>query len=998
MGKVKSCINLVNLSSLMTLFILVMSVGILSAQGVKGIDRVTVLYVGYSPDRELPANSLRTGGGISDERYEADMRSRMGEFEALLQKYFGKVTTVDARDYRETMSAEYDVTVFDAIPEPIRLPVNEKDPVTGKITRYEAPQYLSDRFSDAAVMIAQVAPTLGEPIRAKTDWYCMCLYGYAFEIDEAHPIFNEPLKVKIKMKKVETPPELFVYPTGRDLPPEIPMWQVQTESSKDGKGYRTGVVAHGRPFMESPDCEYISGGQCMKEITAAAIARHGNFLHWGFAASPNYMTKEAKKAFVNAIYYMSRYKKGIPILRADKNAPRPRSWVDYTVYTYSRQKYETDAEGTRQFVKMRLKDQIIAKEKVAKGEELTANEQYALNFKAYEPATWEEYIEEMRNSDQVKSFDGSVEKTIAFMEGNRPFYTGAGTLNRDAFDADAISIGIPNSDPRILDAAITMLENGTDTEKALRILVRYTIREFSSPGEWREWYEGVKEYLFFSESGGYKFYVDSYNNRELYPEEIIGLENMSVPEPDENNPVTSAAEILPTIDGNRAVVIKVKMDEGFHIYSSSMKDIPFTFFSTDIELPEGMHPFGDLRMPQERPYKGDPEIAVYEGEMIIMQKITGESNEEFSCRLAYQFCNDDYCGLPVNKVLKLNRNNRFELLIKYKQPVDDTLRLIYRDVRGEEVKTLIPVKEGKGYFAAETCHPYGAWFGSQKYRNNGWFYLEMGKVTVQLDTASFSVNVEGSSLQDEYINRYRPFRSDLNGEARRSMNDYIALRRDGLVSRDSLNYLYSEYTRLSNLRDKEYIKTYPGSYYSLSLARGMFRSSVAYKDIKEVYDLLDREMQQTEIGMQLERKVQAARATMIGNTAPEIVLNDTKGKLHKLSDYRGSYVFLDFYKWGCPPCEDLMEELKPFYADYKGKDFVILGVYHRTNDDLEKSRERWKDLLDKHSPTWTNLFDIDNKACEDYGIEAFPSSLLIDPDGKIVAYEISLKETEKIIK
>ncbi|MEE4116531.1 MAG: redoxin domain-containing protein, partial [Marinilabiliaceae bacterium] len=825
-----------------------------------------------------------------------------------------------------------------------------------------------------------------------------CLYSYAFEIEQEHPILNEPLKVKIKMKNVETPPELFVYPTGKDLPTEIPMWQVQTESSKDGKGYRTGVVAHGRPFMESPDCEYISGGQCMKEITAAAIARHGNFLHWGFAASPDYMTKEAKKAFVNAVYYMSRFKNSIPILRADKNALRSRSSVDYTVYTFSRQKYETDAEGTREFVKFRLEEQQLAREKSNRGEELDASEKRNLDFKPYEPQTWEEYIEEKRNSDLVKSYGGSIEKTIAFLQENKPYYTGAGKLDREAFDADAISLGIPNNDRRLLDAAILMLEKSTDTEKAERLLARYTVKSFSSASEWRKWFNRVENYLFFSESGGYKFFVDSYNNPELYAEEIIGLENMTVPTPDDDNPVTSAAEILPAIDGNSAVVIKVKIKEGFHVYSSALKDIPFTFFAADIKLPEGMHPFGELRMPQEKPYPGDPEIAVYEDEIILVQKIAGESDEEFECTLEYQYCNDEYCGLPVNKVLKLNRKNIFELLIQYKQAVDDTLRLTYRDVRGEEVKTLIPVKEGKGYFAAETCHPYGVWYGSQNFRANGWFYSDIGKVSVTLDTASYGVVVEGSSLQDEYSKQYRPFRNDLNLEARGYMNNYITLRREGLVSEDSITYMYNEYNRLNNLRDKEYIKTYPGSFYSLSLARNMFRSSVAFKEIKEVYDLLDQEMQQTEIGMQLERKVQAARATMIGNTAPEIVLNDTEGKLHKLSDYRGSYVFLDFYKWGCPPCEDLMEELKPFYAKYKGKDFVILGVYHRTNSDLEKSRELWKGLLDKHSPIWTNLFDIDNKACEDYGIEAFPSSLLIDPDGKIVAYEISLKEIENIIK
>ncbi|MEE4116667.1 MAG: redoxin domain-containing protein [Marinilabiliaceae bacterium] len=967
------------------------------SQEAKDIKKTSVLYVGYAPGRELPPNSLRTAAGISDDRYEEDMRSRMGEFESLLKEYFGKVETVDARDYKEALSSGFDVTIFDGLPEPIRPLIHDKDPETGKTIRYLAPQYLSDGFSDAAVFIAQAAPTLGEPIRTKTDWYCMCLYSYAFEINREHPVFNQPLKVKIKMKKVETPPELFVYPTGKDLPPEIPMWQVQTESSKDGKGYRTGVVAHGRPFMEAPDCEYISGGQCMKEITAAAIARHGNFLHWGFAASPNYMTKEAKKAFVNAVYYMTKFKNRIPILRAEEQAPRSRSSVDYTIYTFSKEKYETDAESTRKFVKIRLEDQKIAKEKVAKGEELTATEKYALNFNAYEPETLEEYLEEKRNSDLVKRFGGSVEKTIAFLEENRPYFTGAFTLNREAFDIDAISLGIANNDTRILDAAIAMLEKGTDTEKALRILQRYTIKEFSTPEAWRKWYEDVKDKLFFSESGGYKFYVDSYNNPELYAEEIIGLENMSVPEPDDNNPVTSAADILPTIDGNRAVVIKVKMDKGFHIYSSAIKDIPFTFFAADIKLPEGMLPFGELRMPQEKPYPGDPEIAIFKGEIVLMQKITGESDKEIECSLEYQYCNDEYCGLPVHKTLKTNNKCVFELSVVYKQEADDILLFTYRDTEGNETKTEIKIKDGKGYFSAETCHPYWGRFNSRKYPANGGVLLDDGKITLTLDTIAYGSVVEGSALNDEYRGQYRSFRQDLNSESNKYINEYIRLRKEGTVSEDSLNLLYGEYYRYKRLREKEYIRSYPGSYYSLALARNMFHSSVAYKDIKEVYDLLSPEMQQTPIGQQLLNKVRAAKATMIGNMAPDIVLNDTEGEQIKLSDYRGSYVFLDFYKWGCPPCEDLMEALKPFHEKHKDKNLVILGIYHRTHTDLNESSELWKELLDKHSPTWTNLFDLDNKACDNYGIEAFPSSLLIDPDGRIIEYEISLRRLEEII-
>jgi len=102
-----------------------LSASISFGQSTDKLKGLKILYVGYSPERDLPQNSFRAAAGISDERFEADLHSRMGEFEALLQKYFGKVTTMDARDYKETMSAEYDVTVFDAVPTAVRPLLDE---------------------------------------------------------------------------------------------------------------------------------------------------------------------------------------------------------------------------------------------------------------------------------------------------------------------------------------------------------------------------------------------------------------------------------------------------------------------------------------------------------------------------------------------------------------------------------------------------------------------------------------------------------------------------------------------------------------------------------------------------------------------------------------------------------------------------------------------------------------------------------------------------------
>ena len=54
---------------------------------------------------------------------------------------------------------------------------------------------------------------------------------------------------------------------------------------------------------------------CAKTLDAVAIGRHGNFLRWGFSASPKYMTEEAKTVFTNAVVYISQFAGQAPIAR-----------------------------------------------------------------------------------------------------------------------------------------------------------------------------------------------------------------------------------------------------------------------------------------------------------------------------------------------------------------------------------------------------------------------------------------------------------------------------------------------------------------------------------------------------------------------------------------------------------------------------------------------------------------------------------------------------------
>jgi thiol-disulfide isomerase/thioredoxin len=64
----------------------------------------------------------------------------------------------------------------------------------------------------------------------------------------------------------------------------------------------------------------------------------------------------------------------------------------------------------------------------------------------------------------------------------------------------------------------------------------------------------------------------------------------------------------------------------------------------------------------------------------------------------------------------------------------------------------------------------------------------------------------------------------------------------------------------------------------------------------------------------------------VGEAAPEWELRDPSGAAHRLSDYRGQVVVLDFWATWCGPCIRAMPEMQRLHDLYKGKGVVILGV------------------------------------------------------------------------
>ncbi|MDE7074747.1 MAG: protein-disulfide reductase DsbD N-terminal domain-containing protein [Odoribacter sp.] len=619
-----------------------------------------VLYVGGSAD-------IQTGYGteVDPEVERKSVAERMAAFEQMLDEYFSVVKVVDGKDYRVEMSNEYDVTVFDGKLRELTPRLIERD-ASGKVVKYVPATYLPLEFDRPAVVLAEMGETIGRPIGLKTDWYCLCLDAHAHHFRAKHPIFQGPFSVKMTIEKRLTPEDAYHYAYYADapIPDSLPMWQVQTKGYITDEGFRIGMVSRPWGFEDSPDAEYISSGVCAKTLDAVAIGRHGNFLHWGFSASPKYMTEEAKTVFANAVVYISQFAGQAPIARKFNDRIATREYLKELKYLATRKSWQERLVSDEKWVKEMLEEQKQVKEKQARGEKLSDMEEQSLNFTPQPPMTYEAYLKRYQQ-EQFDRFGMDENAYIAYYDENRNcFYGGKGSYVLEV-DEDVKSLSIPNNDPRLLDKAIKLLEKGKDVEKARRILTRYTLCRFETPAEWRAWYKANKSRLFFTESGGWLFMVDTRDagvpgndysvlddEEEAAKADAAKVADASVAgisgKTDDQNPVLLAAGVAVASDGSKEVVIRMKIHPGYHTYAAVAKTDPFIATTVNIELPAGYEKAGELQRPSFKPLN-QAGTTIYEGEAVFRQKVKGSGTGQVKCTVGYQCCDAHICFPPTEK-------------------------------------------------------------------------------------------------------------------------------------------------------------------------------------------------------------------------------------------------------------------------------------------------------------------------------------------------------------
>jgi hypothetical protein len=272
-----------------------------------------------------------------------------------------------------------------------------------------------------------------------------------------HEVYSKPFKVEPQFETIKTPGNYRRYPDGDKLPDRMKVWRVQDTSNRIG-----GVVAQPYGFTDSPDAEVLAVGvNTGKQYGAVGVGRHGNVLMWGYSAPPSQMTEAGKKLFLNCICYIHKF---------DGKGPLIRTIAQHRLNTL----------------------------RLAPGAERSLQRRRKENEKSFIPFIPDDITEKFLGEPNglVQHYKDNIE--FIYMDLDRQF----------RIDNELKSLGLKsNRKIETLEKLISLLKDEKHAETARSLLTQYTNESFQSQEQWQSWFQNDKDRIFFSDVGGFKFFV-----------------------------------------------------------------------------------------------------------------------------------------------------------------------------------------------------------------------------------------------------------------------------------------------------------------------------------------------------------------------------------------------------------------------------------------------------------------------------------------------------------
>lgn len=168
--------------------------------------------------------------------------------------------------------------------------------------------------------------------------------------------------------------------------------------------------------------------------------------------------------------------------------------------------------------------------------------------------------------------------------------------------------------------------------------------------------------------------------------------------------------------------------------------------------------------------------------------------------------------------------------------------------------------------------------------------------------------------------------------------------------------------------------------------------------IQGILDALPQQLHAHAMYRELVNEIRSANLKA-GAEAPDIYGYTPEGKELSLSDFKGKYVFIDFWASWCAPCRREIPYLKEALAYSTGSDKLVVLSYS-----IDSDKESWTGCIEGNEllhDNWVHISVLkgwESEGVKYFNVKGVPFTALIDPDGRVVAFGLRGEEMVKRLK
>lgn len=168
--------------------------------------------------------------------------------------------------------------------------------------------------------------------------------------------------------------------------------------------------------------------------------------------------------------------------------------------------------------------------------------------------------------------------------------------------------------------------------------------------------------------------------------------------------------------------------------------------------------------------------------------------------------------------------------------------------------------------------------------------------------------------------------------------------------------------------------------------------------VQTFLDAVPEALRRQPIYKELVNDVRAANLK-VGSVAPDISGRTPEGEAYSLSDFRGKYVFIDFWASWCAPCRREIPYLKEALAYSENSDNLVVLSYS-----IDNKHADWVKCIEKNQlvhKNWMHISTLKGWGSEGvklFSIKGVPFTALIDPEGRVVEFGLRGEEMVKRLK